>query len=399
MVIISLFYLIEFCYDATHQCMIIGGEHFMLATTPQQIYQAALATGNFYEDAAQAEAVAYTQRLYEDLLSTIQEPKLHMNDLWQKLWKRKTDNKPVKGLYLWGGVGRGKTLLVDNFYHTLPLKNKLRLHFHRFMQQVHDELKQLRNIQNPLVEVAERFAKRTKVLCLDEFHVLDITDAMLLGGLLNELFKRGVTLVATSNVHPDDLYKDGLQRDRFLPAIDLLKNSTRVVNVDNGIDYRLRVLEKAEIYHSSLDAAAEQNMRQSFAEIAPSEPIIGDCITLYERDIPTIQMADGVIWFDFHALCDVPRGTADYIDIATCYHTVFVSGVPGMGDAENDLAVRFVNLVDEFYDRNVKLIIAAHEPAELLYTGKRLAFQFQRTLSRLQEMQSHEYLAREHTPH
>lgn len=371
----------------------------MLTTqTPQQIYQAALATGDFCEDAAQATAVAHTQQLYEDLLNTLHEPKLQMSDLWLQLLKRKSSSKQqtVEGLYLWGGVGRGKTFLVDNFYHTLPFKRKLRLHFHRFMQQVHDELRQLKHIQDPLVTVAQRFAKRTKVLCLDEFHVLDITDAMLLGGLLQALFEHGVTLVATSNVHPDDLYKGGLQRDRFLPAIDLLKNTTRVINVDSGVDYRLRALEKAEIYHSPLDAAADENMRRSFAEIAPDEPVLGDCINLYGRDIPTIQLADGVVWFDFHALCDVPRGTPDYIDIATCYHTVFVSGVPGLGDAENDLALRFVNLVDEFYDRGVKLIIAAAEPAELLYTGKRLEFQFQRTLSRLQEMQSHEYLACAH---
>ncbi|WP_353571834.1 cell division protein ZapE [Candidatus Albibeggiatoa sp. nov. BB20] len=366
--------------------------------TPQQIYQAALATGDFCEDAAQAKAVDHTQRLYEDLLNALHEPKVQMADLWLKLWKRKTNSKQqtIKGLYLWGGVGRGKTYLVDNFYHTLPFNNKLRLHFHRFMQQVHDELKQLKDIQNPLVKVAQHFAERTKILCLDEFHVLDIADAMLLGGLLQELFEQGVTLVTTSNVHPDDLYKGGLQRDRFLPAIDLLKNSTHVINVDNGVDYRLRALEQAEIYHHPLDAAAEHNMRHSFTEIAPDQPVIGGSINLYGRDIPTIQMADGVIWFDFHTLCDVPRGTPDYIEIATCYQTVFVSGVPSMGDAENDLALRFVNLVDEFYDRSVKLIIAAEESADLLYTGKRLEFQYQRTLSRLQEMQSHEYLAREH---
>ncbi|MEK7991551.1 MAG: cell division protein ZapE [Thiotrichaceae bacterium] len=368
--------------------------------TPQEIYQAALATGDFCKDAAQAEAVDYTQRLYEDLLNTLHEPKIQMSDLWMTLWNRKNNSKQqtIKGLYLWGGVGRGKTYLVDNFYYTLPFKNKLRLHFHRFMQQVHEELKQLKDIQNPLVTVAQRFSERTKVLCLDEFHVLDITDAMLLGGLLQELFKQGVTLVTTSNMHPDDLYKGGLQRDRFLPAIDLLKNTTYVINVDNGVDYRLRVLEQAEIYHSPLDMAADFNMRRSFAEIAPDKPVIGDSINLYGRDIPTIQMADGVIWFDFHALCDVPRGTPDYIDIATYYHTVFVSGVPSMGDAENDIALRFVNLVDEFYDRSVKLIIAAAQPADLLYTGKRLEFQYQRTLSRLQEMQSHDYLAREHQP-
>jgi len=376
------------------QLMLITAQH----STPEQIYQAALATGDFTEDAAQAKAVAHTQKLYEDLLETLHEPKLQMFDLWQKLWSRKPSlgQKAIKGLYLWGGVGRGKTYLVDNFYHTLPFEQKLRLHFHRFMQQVHDELRQLKHIQDPLVKVAQGFAEKTKVLCLDEFHVLDITDAMLLGGLLQELFKQGVTLVATSNVHPDDLYKGGLQRDRFLPAIDLLKTSTKVINVDNGVDYRLRVLEKAEIYHYPLDASVKTNMGQSFAEIAPDKPIIGDSINLYGRDIPTIQMADGVIWFDFHALCDVPRGTPDYIEIATCYHTVFVSGIPGLGDAENDLALRFVNLVDEFYDRNVKLILAAQEPLDLLYTGKRLEFQFQRTLSRLQEMQSHEYLAREH---
>jgi cell division protein ZapE len=369
----------------------------MLAT-PQQVYQHALASGELNLDQAQEQAVNYTQQLYEDLLNNLYEPKLQMLDLWSKLLGYKKHQPQIKGLYLWGGVGRGKTYILDNFYASLPFEQKKRLHFHRFMQHIHDKLNQLNTIPNPLENLAADLAQHTKVLCLDEFHVADITDAMLLDGLLRSLFAHGVTLVTTSNVHPDDLYSGGLQRERFLPAIALLKTSTHVINVDNGIDYRLKNLTAAKTYYYPMTANNEQSMADCFAKLAPDQPNKAGYLTLYGRDIPTIQIADGVIWFEFAILCHVPRGTADYIEIAQDYHTVFVSNIPSMGDAENDLVLRLIHLVDEFYDRGVKLIISSPVPAELLYTGNKLKAQFQRTISRLLEMQSTTYLAKPHLP-
>ena len=310
----------------------------------------------------------------------------------------KAQRTPCKGLYFWGGVGRGKTYLVDTFYECLPFNRKLRIHFHRFMQRVHHELKQLQGEKNPLDIVARRLAEEARVLCFDEFFVTDITDAMILGGLMEKLFGRGVTLVATSNIVPDQLYKDGLQRARFLPAIDLINRYTQVINVDSGVDYRLRALEQAELFHYPLDAAAESSLATSFASLAPEAGQENVAIDVNGREIPVRKVADDVLWCDFRALCDGPRSQNDYIELARIYHAVLVSNVPVMGAAQDDMARRFVNLVDEFYDRNVKLIMSGEAPIERLYSGGRLAFEFQRTRSRLLEMQSREYLARPHRP-
>jgi cell division protein ZapE len=304
----------------------------------------------------------------------------------------------VRGLYLWGGVGRGKTYLVDTFFDALPLERKQRIHFHSFMRAVHAELKQLQNQQDPLRVVARRFAETARVICLDEFFVSDITDAMLLYGLLKELFARGVTLITTSNIEPDGLYRDGLQRARFLPAIALLKQHLDVLNVDGGVDYRLRYLEKAEIYHYPLDERADQILNDLFDHIAPEPGHRGGDVEIEGRYIPTLREADGIVWFNFRAICDGPRGTADYIELARCYHTVLISNLPVMDWQMENQARRFVNLVDEFYDRGVKLILSAAAPVLELYRGEKLKFEFQRTVSRLQEMQSHEYLERPHLP-
>lgn len=304
---------------------------------------------------------------------------------------------PVGGLYFWGGVGRGKTYLMDVFYDALPFAEKKRTHFHRFMRHVHQELKTVDGQKDPLLLVADRFAEQTRVLCFDEFFVSDITDAMILGGLMEALFARGVTLVATSNIVPDGLYKDGLQRSRFLPAIDLIKQHTVTVNVDGGVDYRLRVLERAELYHCPLDYEADISLRRSFDSLAPE---IGQAdleIEIEGRGIPVRWVADDVAWFDFLALCDGPRSQNDYIELAREYHAILISNVPLFDDSD-DQARRFINLVDEFYDRNVKLVLSAAVPLNELYQGGRLGFEFERTQSRLLEMQSHDYLAREHKP-
>jgi cell division protein ZapE len=311
-----------------------------------------------------------------------------------------TERDPVRGLYVWGGVGRGKTFLMDLFFEVVPGQRKLRMHFHRFMRRVHRDLTRLAGQKNPLAKVAEGLAAETDVICFDEFFVADIGDAMILGELLDGLFQRGVTLVATSNIPPQRLYENGLQRARFLPAIAAIERHTTVFNLDSPTDYRLRVLEQAEIYHWPMDAAAEQSLAASFAALAPDLDAVVDDIDLEieGRDVRCRRFADDVAWFEFKALCDGPRSQSDYIEIARICHAVLVSGVPVFDPYMEDQARRFISLVDEFYDRNVKLILSAAAPATALYRGQRLAFEFERTVSRLLEMQSRQYLGRTHKP-
>lgn len=361
---------------------------------PLERYKQDLEKSGFSYDAAQENAVNHLQRLYDELVQRHQAPP---PSWWGKM-RGKTAEAPVKGLYFWGGVGRGKTYLVDTFFDALPIEQKMRVHFHRFMRRVHGELKRLQGQKNPLDIIAKQFADEVRVICFDEFFVSDITDAMILGGLFEKLFGHGVTLVATSNIIPDDLYKDGLQRARFIPAIVLLKQHTDVVNVDSGVDYRLRVLEKAEIFHSPLDKEADTSLKKSFDSLAQEPVRHGEAIDINGRPISTRRVAEDVLWCDFKALCDGPRSQNDYIEIACEYHAVLVSNVPSLGARNDDQARRFINMVDEFYDRNVKLILSAEEPIDTLYGGGRLEFEFARTRSRLLEMQSHEYLARPHKP-
>lgn len=337
----------------------------------------------------------HLQRLYDDLIAA-QPAK---PGVFGKLFGKK-DATPVKGVYFWGGVGRGKTYLVDTFFDALPFKEKTRTHFHRFMKRVHEELKTLKGEKNPLTVIAKRFADESRVICFDEFFVSDITDAMILGTLMEEMFKHGVTLVATSNIVPDGLYKDGLQRARFLPAIALIKENTEVVNVDSGVDYRLRHLEQAELFHFPLNEAADQSMRESFRALtADSKKVVeNDVLMIENREIQALRTCDDVAWFEFRALCDGPRSQNDYIELGKLYHTVLLSKVEQMSVTTDDIARRFINMVDEFYDRNVKLIISSQVELKDLYAGGRLNFEFQRTLSRLLEMQSHEFLARAHKP-
>ncbi|NWD22872.1 cell division protein ZapE [Pseudomonas yamanorum] len=363
--------------------------------TPLERYQADLKRPEFFHDAAQETAVRHLQRLYDDLVEASQ----NKPGMFSKLFGKK-DHTPVKGLYFWGGVGRGKTYLVDTFFEALPFKEKVRTHFHRFMKRVHEEMKTLPGEKNPLTIIAKRFSEEARVICFDEFFVSDITDAMILGTLMEELFKNGVTLVATSNIVPDGLYKDGLQRARFLPAIALIKQNTDIVNVDSGVDYRLRHLEQAELFHYPLNEVAQESLRKSFRALTPecTQAIENDKLIIENREIIALRTCDDVAWFDFRELCDGPRSQNDYIELGKIFHAVILSGVEQMSVTTDDIARRFINMVDEFYDRNVKLIISAEVELKDLYTGGRLNFEFQRTLSRLLEMQSHEFLSRAHKP-
>lgn len=365
-------------------------------STPLERYQRDLASPGFVRDPAQENAVRHLQRLHDELIARAP----GRDGLLSRLFGGKKGGEPVKGLYFWGGVGRGKTYLMDNFYESLPFERKMRAHFHRFMRRVHQELTALKGEKNPLEKVADRIADEARVICFDEFFVSDITDAMILGTLFEHLFSRGVSLVATSNIVPDGLYKDGLQRQRFLPAIALINRHCEVVNVDGGIDYRLRALEKAEIYHWPLDGGAEQALASAFHSLVPAAEEVCEAVDIQVegRPIPCRFVGEDVVWFAFKALCDGPRSQNDYIEIAREFHAVLVSDVPVMTAAMEDQARRFINMVDEFYDRGVKLILSAEAGLEAIYAGSRLAFEFERTRSRLLEMQSHEYLARAHRP-
>ncbi|WP_428608814.1 cell division protein ZapE [Sedimenticola sp.] len=364
--------------------------------TPEQFYQQQLQRNEVVADPDQAAVVAELQALYARLI----QPKTPSAepDLLSRLLKRKTqpEQTPIKGVYLWGGVGRGKTWLVDIFYNRLPFNDKLRIHFHHFMRDTHESLNRLKGVKNPLERVAESLASQTRILCLDEFIVTDIGDAMILAQLLKALFQRGVTLVTTSNTEPDNLYKNGLQRASFIPAIELLKQHTRVIRLDNGTDYRLRYLEQATVYHTPLSTTVTEHLHEEFERLAPEMGQSGGAISLYGRDIAVKRLADDLAWFDFFAICGPPRSQADYLELARCYHTVIISDIPLLTGELDDAARRFVFLVDEFYDRGVKLIISAAAGPLELYRGERLTAEFERAVSRLQEMQSIDYLSREH---
>lgn len=336
-------------------------------------------------------AVAKLDALYQELV------KAPDTGLISRLFAKQKAQTPIRGLYFWGGVGRGKTYLMDIFFDALPFEQKMRLHFHRFMRRVHADLRLYKGQTDPLEMVAEGIAKEARVLCFDEFFVTDITDAMILAHMLKALFARGVTLVTTSNIVPDGLYKDGLQRSQFIPAIELLKTHTEVVNVDSGIDYRLRALERVELYHHPWDDQAQQIMDDNFVRLVPdqNEIVRGTSIEIENRLIEVVAIAEDVVWFDFYSICDGPRSQNDYIELACEFHSVLIGNIPKF-DKQDDLARRFVNLVDEFYDRSVNLILGAEVELESLYADGRLSFEFQRTQSRLLEMQSREYLGRAH---
>ena len=361
--------------------------------SPRERYARDVAQGKLSPDPAQACVVGAFQELYEQIRD-LPAPGQRVGGLFGLLGPRRP--QPLRGIYLWGGVGQGKTLIMNEFFDSLSIPSKLRVHFHAFMQYVHDELDALGPHRDPLGRVAEGLSADTQVVCFDEFQVHDITDAMLLGRLLKGLFERGVTLVATSNVEPDHLYRDGLQRSRFLPAIEAIKTHTRVLRLDGETDYRLRALERADTYHWPLDADAERALALCFEGLNPREATEGAVLDIVGREVPALRTAEGIAWFEFEALCATARSSIDYIEIARRFHTVLVAKVPVMDDERHDAALRFVHLVDELYERHVNLVVSAAGPPDALYVGIRHEARFARTRSRLVEMQSRSYLSRPH---
>lgn len=361
--------------------------------TPAESYRQLLESGEFEPDAGQAAAVEALERVFQKLVAAKAEPE---KGFFSKLLSRNdTPPAPVRGLYLWGGVGRGKTWLMDVFFENLPFENKRRVHFHRYMRGIHESLRDLNDQQDPLAEIGKQQAKEFRVLCFDEFVVEDIGDAMILSGLLKALFENGVTLIATSNTAPDDLYKNGLQRDRFKPAIEWIKANTDVMLMSDGADFRLRTLDRDATYLVPTGADADARLTNTFAAVAGGEGEGPGTIEVLGRDIPYRRKAPGVLWFDFSALCEGPRSSSDYIDIAREVHTVMLSGIPVMNREQDNAARRFIELIDEFYDRSINLIVTADATPDQIYQGSRLEKPFERTTSRLIEMQSRDYLARE----
>jgi cell division protein ZapE len=355
------------------------------------LYAREIAKRKFVSDKAQLAAVAVLERLRKELAEHASAP------LGKRLLRglaKQTD--APKGVYLYGGVGRGKTWLMDLFYASLPASGKRRTHFYRFMQEVHADLRRLKGMTSPLDGVADKISKKARVICFDELFVSDIADAMILAGLFGALTKRGVTLVFTSNVKPKDLYKGGLQRDRFVPTIALLEKHCDVVPVDGGVDYRLRQLTAAPIYLPSDKPDTAAKLLELFDDLSDEDVETGGDVTVNHRKIKVVRESENVIWFEFAALCEGPRSPADYVALASEYQSVIVANVPVFGADADNAARRFISVIDEFYDRGVNVILSAAAAPVELYKGEKLKFEFQRTASRLIEMQSEEYLARAH---
>ena len=366
------------------------------ARTLRELYDRQLAERGFRADPAQLAIVSRLEALRSRLIAAHRSRASLAGRLLQAL--RRSAPAGERGLYLWGPVGRGKTWLMDLFFQSLPFPERRRRHFHRFMHDVHSELKGLPDVEAPLQTVAESLAAEVRVLCFDELFVTDIADAMILGGLFEGLFRRGVTLVATSNVPPGDLYRDGLQRQRFLPAIELIERHVEVVTAGGDRDYRLRQLTQAGTYLPAGGSDTPCRLRALFGELSDHADASDGTVEIEGRRIPVVRQSDGAAWFEFAALCGGPRSQDDYIEIARNYQAIVVSDVPLMDASREDEARRFIALVDELYDRCVKLIVSAAAPPTQLYRGQRLPLEFQRTASRLTEMQSEEYLARGHRP-
>lgn len=354
--------------------------------TPLQYYQQQIASKLIKKDPQQLEVIQELNRIYTQLLK---QHKPQKNVLKQIALSFKP-HKPVKGLYLWGSVGVGKTFLMDTFYHCLPM-NKMRLHFHQFMQQIHNELTQLQGTKNPLDIIAKKIAQKTYVLCFDEFLVSNIADAMLLSGLLKALFKYGICLVASSNARPDDLYKEGIQRENFLPAIELIKSNTKVFHMVSHHDYRLEHVTQAGVYFSPLGPDTERNMEKSFQHFSNNKPATTTKITLFDRPINIKKEAGDTIWFDFIDIVGKPRSQKDFLALAKKYKTCLISNVPVIQEDQDNLITSFINLIDVFYDAKVKVIISAETHVEALYPTGKMRFEFARTQSRLIEMQSVDY--------
>jgi cell division protein ZapE len=351
-------------------------------------FEAELKARGYEADESQRAAARRLQQLYTDLLGFKAARRTQLRKLLSRV-------RPPRGVYFWGGVGRGKSFLMDCFFDAVPYRRKRRVHFHAFMQQVHDALKKHKAEADPLAKVADELAASTRLLCFDEFHVSDIADAMILGRLVDALFERGVVLVATSNYPPDGLYPNGLQRQNFLPTIELLKKQLEVFELDAGIDYRLRSLERMDIYMVPNGPAADARLAEDFRQIC-GEPCPPGPLTVLGRTLVTRNRSLGAVWFDFHELCGGPRSQNDYLELARRYHSMLISDVPKMGREHANEARRFTWLVDVLYDFRVKLILSAEVEAHLLYTEGPNAHEFVRTVSRLIEMRTREYLAAPH---
>ena len=367
-----------------------------MRSTPLTIYQRSIERGELNPDSAQLNAIRHLDALFHKLVSNQDK-----GNWFQRLFK--PTKEPVQGYYFWGGVGTGKTILMDMFYQSLPEGLSQRIHFHRFMQSVHDRKNQITDRQDPLGMVAASFASKIKVLCLDEFSVTDITDAMILSGLLDHFFRQGVVLVTTSNTEINNLYRDGFQRPRFLPAIALLKKHTVAIHVDSGNDYRMAYLQGHAIFHMPPGQQADSELAKCFNQLTgtvdesvPANVNSVKVMTILGRDIAIVAAGSGVVWLEFQSLCQTNRSKSDYIEIAKQCHTILLSNIPRLDATRDDAARRFVELVDELYDRNVNLIVSSAHPPENIYTGKRLAEPFKRTASRLTEMSSREYLSKPH---
>ncbi|MGE5453460.1 MAG: cell division protein ZapE [Acidobacteriota bacterium] len=352
-----------------------------------QLYEQSLAERGYKADAAQLKGIAALQRCQDEWAGYKSQ---RSNALTKML---RYPNLP-RGVYMYGGVGRGKSFIMDCFFHAVPLQRKTRLHFHEFMREVHRQLHELKGVADPLDVLAKRMARRHRLICFDEFHVADLTDAMILHRLLDAMFRHRMSIVTTSNFHPDELYPNGLHRDRILPAIELLKSQLEVINVDSGTDYRRRTLELANLYLTPLTPQVHEQMTQIFeqlAETADEDP----ALHIEHRVLKARRRAGGVVWFDFQTLCGGPRSQNDYLELASRFHTIMLSDVPHMPVRLASEARRFTWLVDVLYDRKVKLVVSAAVPPEQLYTEGPLAHEFPRTVSRLNEMQSKEYLSEE----
>lgn len=354
--------------------------------TPLESYQQKLKHGEITEDARQLEVMEILDTIYHDLMKRQKNLDSQIGQLRRKIKPRPS----IKGLYIYGSVGVGKTFMLDTFYDCLPVR-KIRLHFHAFMRQIHQSLKKTQGIKNPLQQIAAQIADDVLVICFDEFFVSNIVDAMILGELFKALFKGGLCLLTTSNIAPDDLYKNGIQRDRFLPAIKIIKNNVHTIHLDTQKDYRLRHIEKAGVYFTPLNDIAEKNMEAAFQHYADSPNVSNDPIEILGREIEVVKHTYNIIWFDFYKICGRPRSQNDYLDLAKHYETFFISNIPILDQVGSDLIISFVNLIDILYDTQKRVVISAEAPVTDLYHNKIHKVTFDRTKSRLIEMQSNDY--------
>ncbi len=370
--------------------------------TPAAAYRQAVSAGRLEVDPAQQDAVAALDALHGALSAR------YTGAAWgsgasrtpagwlHRLLGRAANATPVPGLYLWGGVGRGKTRLMDLFHDCLPVEAKRRVHFHRFMQEIHGELRRLAGRRDPLQRLGAELARQLRVLCLDEMQVNDIADAMLMSGLLETLFRHGVTLVTTSNAPPDGLYRGGLQRQRFLPAVELLQRHCRVLELSGGVDHRLRQLAQGTVYRMPTGAEADTALARHFDSLTAGATDRGEPVIVNDRPIPCVARDDGVLWLDFDMICNIPRSKNDYQELARSFHTVLLANLRVLDDEQSDRVHRLVTLIDALYDRCCKLICSADAAPADLYRGRDMAFDFRRAASRMVEMQTRGYLARPH---